>query len=313
MTPVAKGTVEGKNAEIKNNKSSRFDLPGRFSKKIERRQSNGKKAAALDIFQFEKILVEIIMDLNGSPINPRRIPPDALQEGAKVASRSGFHNWALTHRSGFTRNMGKNFVYEYLMTSGVGKITPLGIKFQGEIYKCDRLRELGLLSASVQESIKTNVAYNPLLASEIYFYDSSDLTWVPAYNIDPEVYDIKVSFPEVKDFRTLQNQLVNQAELNNYSRRRVRVKSIRNIVKKSVDDKRNTLHQPDPPDLRQNRSQERANERTEGLNGAIANRGELLSTVTPSTIDHSHEHDSNHSDIEKKSLWDEVDAINIIE
>ena len=74
MTPEAKGTVEGKHSEIKRPHHSRFDLPGRFNKKRERRQSDGKKDAALDIFQFERILVEIIMDINGEPVDPKKIP-----------------------------------------------------------------------------------------------------------------------------------------------------------------------------------------------------------------------------------------------
>jgi hypothetical protein len=309
MTPIAKGTVEGKNAELKNNRSSRFDLPGRFSKKRERRTSDGKKTAALDIFEFERILVQIIMDLNNSAVDPKKIPPDALGQGATVATRIGLHNWALKHRAGFTRNMGANFTYEYLMTNGSGRISPLGILFQGETYYCDHLLNSGLLSASISQSIKTKISYNPLLGSEIYFYDESIKSWVPAYNTDPEIYDLKASFAEVKDFRAIQKQLVSQAELNHYSKRRISIRTVKAAVKKSVADKRSTPSNGRALDIRQNRSQERANERSPGLNGAL--EPHPMSRVPP----------ENHSTVltspnqDKKdgtALWDEVNEINVI-
>ena len=163
MTPIAKGTVEGKNAELKKNRSSRFDLPGRFSKKRERRSPDGKKTAALDIFEFEKILVEIIMDLNNTAVDPKKIPPDALAEGPRVATRIGLHRWALSNRAGFTRNMGPHFIYEYLLTNGSGRISPLGILFQGETYICDYLRTSGLLSASVNQSAVAGAECNTVI------------------------------------------------------------------------------------------------------------------------------------------------------
>ncbi|MDB5981882.1 MAG: transposon Tn7-like transposase protein [Pseudomonas sp.] len=309
MTPIAKGTVEGKNAELKNSRSSRFDLPGRFSKKRERRSPDGKKTAALDIFEFERILVEIIMDLNNTAIDPKKIPPDALAEGPKVASRIGLHRWALRNRAGFTRNMGPNFAYEYLMTNSSGRISPLGILFQGETYNCDHLRSSGLLSASINQSIKVKIAYNPLLASEIYFYDPDIKSWLPAFNTDPEIYDIRASFPEVKDFRATQKQLGSQAELNHYSKRRVSVRAVKAAVQKSVVEKRNSPMAGRAVDIRQNRSQERANERSSGLNGALSQTLMAELAPLPNRPTATTDAEDNKNEI---SIWDEVDAINII-
>ena len=309
MTPIAKGTVEGKNAELKKNRSSRFDLPGRFSKKRERRSPDGKKTAALDIFEFEKILVEIIMDLNNTAVDPKKIPPDALAEGPRVATRIGLHRWALSNRAGFTRNMGPHFIYEYLLTNGSGRISPLGILFQGETYICDHLRTSGLLSASVNQSIKVKISYNPLLASEIYFYDSSINSWLPALNTDPEIYDIRASFPEAKEFRAIQKQLVSQAELIHYSKRRVSVRAVKAAVQKSVVEKRNSPKAGHGVDIRQNRAQERANERSPGLNGGIHPNQTPEATPHPNLSAENMDTEHNQNEI---SIWDEVDAVNII-
>lgn len=220
MTPEAKGTVEGKHAELKKSQKGRFDLPGRFAKIRKRRDPDGKKAAALDILEFERILVEVIMDINREPIEPKRIPPDALPEGARVASRIGFYEWGLSHRAGFTRQMGPNFVYEHLLTTAKATVTPQGIHVKGEVFVCDRLRELGYLAAAIDDKVKLTAAYNPLLASEIYFYDRKRHTWIAAFNTDPEIYRLKASFAEAESYRGWQEVLTRQAAFNAHGKGR---------------------------------------------------------------------------------------------
>lgn len=263
MTPEAKGTVEGKNSEIKKLRGGRFNLPGRFNKKLERRQSNGKKEAALDIFTFEKILVEIIMDINGEPVNPRSIPPDAMPFGAKVASRTGLHKWGLEHRAGFTRNMPPNFLFEHLLKTANATVTPLGLQFKNELYHCDRLRELGLLYEASKRTSKIKISFNPNLASEIYFFDYRNSTWTPAFNTDPEIYQIKASFAEAMSYRTNQRLLTEQAGLNNHAKRRIRIpaikSSIKNCLHKKNEDKIHTSSSR--AKIRENRAIERARER----------------------------------------------------
>ena len=311
MTPEAKGTVEGKHAELKKPQKGRFDLPGRFAKIRKRRDPDGKKVAALDILEFERILVEIIMDLNREPIEAKRIPPDALPAGAKVASRIGFYEWGLTHRAGFTREMGPNFVYEHLLTTEKATVTPQGIHVKGEIFNCDRLRELGYLAAAIDDSFKLIAAYNPLLASEIYFYDRKDGTWVPAYNTDPEIYRLKASFAEAASYRGWQDLLTQQAALNAHGKRRKRLPFVRQTIKDAVKEKRETPVKTSAAKagIRENRAQERANERSPRLNGA------LPATAPPETVGnpatgHVTDTSAKPSQADKfKQLWSKVDAI----
>jgi hypothetical protein len=316
MTPIAKGSVEGKNAEIKKPQNGRFDLPGRFSKMRGRRQPDGKKTAALDIFAFEQILVEIIIDLNGSPVNPRQIPPDALHLGAEVASRTGFHRWALINRAGFTRNMGRNFIYEHLLTKARATVTPYGLRVQGEIFNCDRLRELGLLNSSLENEVKITASYNPHLATEIFLFDPEAKAWIPAYNTDPEIYQLKASFAEAKEYRARQQLLIDQADLNNYGRRRKRVVAIRKVIKKSLQEKKEEggLVLGSKKNIRENRAQERAGERSSGLNGSLP--AEDYSTQANNdnrNTGHEARNQSNPEiNQERKSLWSEVHAVNKI-
>ncbi|GAA5176215.1 hypothetical protein GCM10025771_10360 [Niveibacterium umoris] len=311
MTPEAKGTVEGKHAEIKNPQRGRFDLPGRFAKIRKRRDPDGKKAAALDILEFERILVEIIMDINREPVEAKRIPPDALPEGAKVASRIGFYEWGLTHRAGFTRKMGSHFVYEHLLTTTRATVTSQGIHAKGEVFNCDRLRELGYLAAAIDDKVKLSVAYNPLLASEVYFYDRKGSSWTPAFNTDPEIYRLKASFAEAASYRGWQEVLTRQAAFNAHGKRRERQAFIRQTIKDAVKGKKETPIKTSAAKagIRENRAQERANERSPGLNESLPTTL-LLETVAPPAASAVADSSVKPSTADKfKQLWSKVDAI----
>lgn len=311
MTPEAKGTVEGKHAEIKKPQKGRFNLPGRFAKIRKRRDPDGKKSAALDILEFERILIEIIMDINREPVDAKRIPPDALPEGAKVASRIGFYEWGLTHRAGFTREMGPNFVYQHLLTTAKATVTSRGVHVRGEIFNCDRLRDLGYLAAAIDDKVTLAVAYNPLLASEIYFFDRKLRTWTPAYNTDPEIFRLKASFAEAENYRGRQELLTKQARLNAHGKRRERQPFIRQTIKDAVKERKETPIKTSAANarIRENRAQERANERTPRLNGALPKTEpiEPVARTTTSTVADSSTK-PKRSDKFKK-LWGTVDAI----
>jgi hypothetical protein len=308
MNPRAKGTVEGKHAEIKRPQAGRFDLPGRFAKIRKRRDPDGKKEAALNIFEFERILVEIIMDINREPVEARRIPPDALVEGAKVASRIGFYEWGLTHRPGFTREMGPHFVYEHLLTKAKATVRPNGIHVEGEVFNCDRLRELGYLVAAVANQVKLTVAYNPILASEVYFYDRERNTWTAAFNIDPEVYRLKFSFSEADNYRGWQESLTRQAAFNAHGRRRKRLPFVRQTIMNALKEKKETPFKTSvaKANIIENRAQERANQRTARLNGALPQPSEL---ADKSSIVNTSDNSAKSSGTDKlKQLWSKIDA-----
>ena len=287
MTPIAKGTIEGKNSELKREHPGRFNLPGRFKKVRSRRQSDGKKNAALDILEFERILVEIIMDINGESVDPRKIPPDALQNGAKVASRIGLHEWALVNRAGFTRKMGQHFPYEHLLTKAKGIVTPLGIKLENEIFNCDRLREMGFLLAAVDKNFAIAVSYNPNYAGEIFFYDKENDIWLAAKNTDPEVERYKMTFAEAKEYRAMQNLMAEQAGMNNHVRRRTRMPNVRKAIKVALEEKAalGIKTSTSNANIIENRGDERAAHRSAGLNGFLPtpNSSEVLSSTTATT------------------------------
>jgi len=307
MTPIAKGTVEGKHASLKSKNKGRFNLPGQYSKYLKRRETNGKKEAALDLYEFEKILVEIIMDLNRSAVRPKQIPPDAVAFGAAVATRTGLHKWAIQHRPGFTRNMPQNFVYEFLLTQAQATVSTLGIHCHGELYNCDELRAFGYLTKALHGNYKITVCYNPLFAAEIFYFNPENSSWRPAFNTDLEVYRLKASFSEVKEFRHLQRQLIRQAELEGHIVRQARKRYVRDAIKDAVKvrslDRTNVSNTP--YNIVANRAEEKALHRVEGINGAI---GYNITDLSTEMSDCGGELVDLPS-VDLTALWGEVDAI----
>jgi hypothetical protein len=314
MEPRAKGTVEGKNGEMKKRPTSRFDLPGRFEKMRRRRMGDGKSEAALDLDVFEQILVEIIVDINNEPVDPRLIPPDAIHLGAKIASRIGLHEWGLEHRSGFTRSMGKNFVYEHLLTKARATVTSLGIKAKGEQFTCDRLREIGWLLRAAKRNFKIEVVYHPLYAGEVFFFDPENNAWVSAYNTDPEIIRARASFNEAKEYRRFKYSLTKQASLNNQSRRDGRLPQIKAKIRAAVAEKAETptAGGKSTQAIRENRRGERAIGRSPGFNGNLPTSAQTT-TTDPSAPPNptTQPQEVNSSEITRKSvsLWQRVASV----
>lgn len=325
MTPVAKGTVEGKNSELKHSYKGRFNLPGLFSKYRKRRESDGKRQGALNLLEFERILVEIIMDLNRRAVKASRLPPDAFQEPSRVASRVGFYEWALEARPGFTRTMGPNFVYEHLLTKGRGTVTTDGIKFDGEVFSCDWLRDNGYLTAALNGSYEIAVSYNPLFAGEVFFYDRKSNSWPPASNVDPEVTRICASFAEANEYRALQRKYREQAELVHHHQQRQRNAAVKQAIKDAVAEKKQVAieSKSSKQRVRENRAEEKARFRGASLNGALPTKPQLPSSPPGNTQPQTSESSGGSgaqahtppqptetaTSANFKSLWSKVNAV----
>lgn len=310
--PEKKGTIEGKNSELKRKRIGRIDLPGLFKKHRSRGQGDGKDTAALNLYEFERILVEIIMDFNHLPIKAKRLPIDALTEGGRVASRIGFYNWSIRNRPGFTRSMGPNFIFEHLLKHGKAQVTGAGIKFKNEVYRSDRLYSMGYIAEGASNRFDITVAYDPNYAAEIHFFDNRTNSWVVAYNIDPDVVRAKPSFDEQREFRTRQNRTVEQAGLMHHKHAREREHSIRQEVKSAIAEKNSTtkLHGKNKSDIRKHRSEERASAR-ESIRPDTS-KADLCMAVNPSIAEPpttAKDTDEAAPKPSRKNLWSMVNAV----
>lgn len=215
MCPIAKGTVEGKHSELKRWQKTHLDLLGAYAKVRKRRESDGKKTAALNIHEFEQMIVEAILILNRQPVGIKNIPHEALTEGRKVGTRIGLYEWGLKHRPGSTRAMPPNFAYEHLFTKGTASYTRLGLTLREQIYTCDRLRTKAW-AMQATPSRKMPIVYHPLDASRIYFWDEE--AWhaaLLAHHIDyvPDVDSpYGMSFAELNEVQAHKTRIRSQAK-----------------------------------------------------------------------------------------------------
>lgn len=277
--PIAKGTVEGKNSELKRPKTGCFNLPGRFSKIRKRRDPDGKKDAALTLPAFEEIIVEIIMELNRRRLQAKQVPPEAVAARLQVGNRIQLWQWGLRYRSGHTVRPDPNFVYEHLMTRGTATLFPTGIAYRNELFNCDRLKELGYVQGAPAKGRLIAVAINALYAGEVFFFDSERSTWAPAFNQDGEVLAKKVSFAELKEFRSTQTGFVMQASLDATSARTTRDSRVREVIKTNVKETAEfrKLGGASNRDIRKARSEDQKLDRGPGLNGTITQSGSGMS------------------------------------
>lgn len=308
MTPEAKGSVEGKHSELKRDRPGRFDLPGRYEKLRRRRRPDGKKDAALNIVEFERILVEMILDINGEPVSPDRIPLDAINEGSKVASRLGLYEWGVRSRPGFTRIKPPNFAFEHLLTKGTATLTSLGLKFKGAMFRCDQLQRGGYLQAASHKGIKMEIVFNPIFAGEIYFYDEPSQSWIKADNTDQEVHRSKASFAEWEQWRKVRSAMRDQASLDNHVKRAARLENVNKIIesaKKEVQDL-TTVAKRSRGNIKTNKSREKLLHRSGDMHGANSTEpGASVENCSPTAIDHP-ENKPTQSDISSQPPIDSV-------
>lgn len=197
MCPEMKGTVESKFNEIKH--QGTYRIPGTFPKNRIRREKDGKNDAALNIDELEKIVVQIILDINKQPLPAERIPPEFIESGNTDISRIGLYAWGIINKPGFTRTMSNEEYKYYLLTSGIGSITYDGIRFETHNFR-PKTPMTQLLN---EKNKKLGIRYNEHDVSQIHFYCSLTKSWEPAYNDNPNIQRRPVAFYEYRSFRYL--------------------------------------------------------------------------------------------------------------
>lgn len=181
MCPEMKGTVEEKFSEIKHKHPYR--LPGKYAKGPGRREKDGKDDAVLTIDELEKILVEIILDLNNQPVAHTRIPPAFIEDGETNISRIGLYAWGIKSKPGFTRMLSEEEYKYYLLTPDSGSLSPSGIRFKSQIFRPER----SLSSLLADKISRVDIRYYEHDVRTIYFHNEKTQIWEPAHNTNQHI------------------------------------------------------------------------------------------------------------------------------
>lgn len=194
--PIAKGTIESTFGRIKQDIFSK--LPGAYPKNRRRTESDGKKTAALNIRQLEKITVIAITKYNRAKIDSKIIPLDASAADFPKTSRNTLYAWGLKNRFGFTLKLDPKEIPEYLMTRGEATVTEGGFRFKGHIYISERAVPGNYRLLEGSGARRVDIRYDGHNASEILFYDVGRNGWAAARHENEHIRNLMPTFNELK-------------------------------------------------------------------------------------------------------------------
>lgn len=238
MRPDRKGKVESTFKSIKHD-NSHYYIPGKHAKAPIRRESDGKKTAALTIDELELIIIEIIMDINNEPVPLDSIPAEIIKEGFSAITHIGMFAWGLEHHPGFTRTLPRKEIYANLLLKETGTVTAKGIHFKNQYFVSPVLLEHGYQAkAAAKGAFEIELRYDEHFADQIWFYDEPASDWHPALNDNPEVQRLKTTFYELEEFRIAAQKLRLGAKAENTHRKDEKALVINKMTRAAEDEAR---------------------------------------------------------------------------
>lgn len=238
LRPDRKGTVEGKFEAIKHGDNF-YMKPGSHIKNPQRRQRDGKQDAAFTLVELEKLIVEIIIDLNNDPVPIDAIPAEAIKAGRSAITYGGLFEWGLAHRAGFTRTLPSKEVFNNLLLRATARVTAEGIHFRKQNYICDTLFQLGLPQRAARKgAFEIDIRYDEYFGESVWFVDPQLQEWVPAHNDNEDVARLKASFWELEDFLQAAEKLAFDAKTENILKKNHKAKRLNRMAGQAIREAR---------------------------------------------------------------------------
>jgi putative transposase len=144
-------------------------LPGAVDKKRERGDRDVRLDAALDIDQFVKIIIKAVLYHNNCHYQKDYpMTEEMIKAGVRPIARE-IYNWGRDNLSGRPRIRDQESIYTHLLPCDEARMTPLGIKFRGELYTCEQAETEGWrFRAKNLKNWKIPVGFDPRLPGYIY-------------------------------------------------------------------------------------------------------------------------------------------------
>lgn len=235
MCPERKGKVESCIKDIKHGHSLR--LPGRHPKMRKRRETDGTDEASLTINDLEMAIVEIIMGLNNAPVPASHVPPEMIEEGHTELTHLSLYSWGVQHYPGLTRTLNPAEARTSLMTKGVASLTPKGLFFKSQTFTSSSLiTALTDKPASGKSHPSVNIRYDEHRTDQIWFWDLTTTTWVPAVNCDENLHRRKAAFYELEIYLAEVQRLRRANKDQNLHRQSERDKRFEKIFKHAKEE-----------------------------------------------------------------------------
>ena len=239
MCPEKKVSVESKFGEIKH-RHGNDKLPGSHRKNPGRREDNGKKSAALTLFELEKIVVQTILSLNNEPVPVDNIPPELISSGEDDITHIGLYAWGIKNLPGHTRTLPEDVIYTSLLARETASVTNRGIRFKKQYFTSQELISNGMQLKAANKRFKIEVRYDKYIASHIWFYNSETNKWLMALNSDEEIRRLSTSFIELDKYYKEVEELHRAKKYESEHQSNEAQKEIQEIVDHAIQEKKDS-------------------------------------------------------------------------
>jgi hypothetical protein len=194
-----KGLIEGLFGKIENEIISL--IPGAIKNGTRKRgERDYRLDATLDIFEFTKIVLRVIVKHNNSYINNYPMLEGMIKDNL-YPTPANIWNWGKKNLSGNITLHDDNYIKLNLMRKNTATVTENGIKFIGREYYCEIGNiEEWFIRARNKGQWKVNIRYDKRNMNQIYIIDSKNERIITCFMKPEEELFLNKSFDEIEDY-----------------------------------------------------------------------------------------------------------------
>lgn len=163
-------------------------LPGSVQGRIrERGQPDSRLDAKLDLNDFRKIFINLILKHNNSHYMERYSRSEFQITENVSPIPLNLWEWGITNRTGHLRQLPEDLVRLTLLPTGSGLVTQFGIRFKGMYYSSDlAIREQWFEEVRKNRTRRVNISFDPRLMDVIYLHKDNGQGFEPCTLLERE-------------------------------------------------------------------------------------------------------------------------------
>lgn len=190
----------------------RPNVPGAVQRDFQERGAKDYRLnAKLDLHQFTKIILAIVVEHNNKKVLTRYVRDRQMIEDEVKPIPIELWNWGVKNRSGALRWVEETVVKLNLLPKDTALITARGILFQKMHYSCETaLKERWFEKARQKGNWKIEVSYDPRLVNPIYIRNEDGRTYEVCRLVERDVRFDGMSLFEVDDLFRYEGEIARE-------------------------------------------------------------------------------------------------------
>lgn len=129
--------------------------------------------AKLTLDDFNRIMINAVLDHNATPIRGYPLLPAMIREGV-LESPNEIWKWGVKNRSGMLKRYKRDLLQFALMHTAEAKVTASGFEFYGRNYMSGDVTERNWFSKARNGTWRVRVSYDPRCLDEILLHDAHE-------------------------------------------------------------------------------------------------------------------------------------------